>query len=78
MKGLVPSEYDVRPFNEYFVHSDKSPMQRVFFKNNEGDLLPVSGWAVNFFNFVIIYIFKCKSQWYIEEWHFTELEMVKY
>ena len=54
------------------------PCKGFFSKISEGDLLPVSGWAVNFLNFVIIYIFKCKSQWYIEEWHFTELEMVKY
>ena len=48
-----------RPLNEYFLHvGDKLPVQRGFFKNGAGDLLPALrflGRVYNFYNFIIIF-----------------------
>ena len=59
---------------------DKSPVQRGFFTNSKGDLLPVLellGGLHNFCNFVI----KFSLMWgrYVEvATYFTDLEMIKY
>ena len=47
-----------RPFNEYFTCGHKSPVQRGFFRNSTGNLLPILGFLgelYNFCNFVIIF-----------------------
>ena len=60
---------------------DKSPMQRGFFTNSVGDLLPALGFLgrlYNFLNFVIIFL-QCKSWWYVEvATYFTDLRMIEY
>ena len=48
----------IRPFNEYLHAGDKSPMQKGFFNNSTGDLLPALsflGRLYNFCNFGIIF-----------------------
>ena len=47
-----------RPFNEYFERGNKLPVERGFFKNSAGDLLPALrflGGLYNFCNFIIIF-----------------------
>ena len=49
-----------------------------FFKNSLVNLLVALrflGGRYNFCNFVITFLV---SLWYVEEWHFTDLEMIKY
>ena len=48
----------VQAFNEYFTCGHKSPVQRGFFRNSTGNLLPILGFLgelYNFCNFVIIF-----------------------
>ena len=56
-------------------------MQRGFFTNSVGDLLPALGFLgglYNFCNFVIIFSLM-KSGWYVElATYFTDLEMIEY
>ena len=60
---------------------NKSPVQRGFFANSMGDLLPTLGFLgelYNFCNFVIIFSL-IKSRWYVEVvTYFTDLEMIEY
>ena len=53
---------------------DKLPVQRGFFINSAGDLLP----ALGFCNFVVIFSL-INSRWYVElVTYFTDLEIIEY
>ena len=57
-----------------FCTGNKSPVQWGFFNNSAGNLLPALkflGGLYNYYNFVITFSLM-KSQWYVEEWHFTD------
>ena len=54
----------------------KLQVQRSFFNNSVGDLLPALsflGGLYDFSNFVIIFL-ECKSQWYVEEQHISQTQ----
>ena len=60
---------------------DKLPVQRGFFINSAGDLLPALGFLrrlYNFCNFVVMFSL-INSWWYVElVTYFTDLEIIEY
>ena len=77
---LKEQNHAYRSFNEYLCTCNKSPMQRGFFKNSAGDLLPTQGFWVSCIVFLILQLyFNVSHKRYDKKaTYFTDWEMIDY